>query len=91
MNKAIKASIEVRQPKLLYECPDYLIEEIPHNYRIIIKCALKKKEEWRGLDRDYYTHPEHGLEWAKEMADKEIKRWFQGGVSSYRAFGVKVA
>lgn len=78
--KMNELSVEARKPKLIYECFDYIIEEIPLNYRATIKCAMNPKEEWRGLDRDYYTHPEHGLKHAKEIVEYQIKLYFLSGV-----------
>ena len=76
----LKKAREAKKPKLLYECFDYIIEEIPHNYRATIKCAKKPEEMWRGIDRDTYTHPEHGLDLAKKTVEDMISCWFLSGV-----------
>ena len=70
-----------KEPKKIYECSDFIIEEIPHNYRATIKCACNPKEQWRGIDRDLYTHPEHGLEYCKEVAKEMVSKWFLSGVA----------
>ena len=82
-------AIKARQPEVLYECFDYIIEKIPHNYRATIKCAINPKEQWRGIDRDCYTHPEHGLDYAKEIVEHQVKRWFLSGVVAEQPEGLK--
>lgn len=89
--KIRKLSAEARKPKLLYKCFDYIIEEIPNNYRATIKCACNPKEQWRGIDRDYYTHPEHGLEHCKEVVNLQVKKWFLSGVIPEQPEGLKNA
>ena len=72
------AAVKARKPKLIYECFDYKIEQIPHNYRATIKCAYRDHQP-SSIDRDYYTHPEHGLEHCKEIVEYQIREHFQSG------------
>lgn len=75
--KTIKKAQEARKPKKIYECDDYLIEEIPLNYRATIKC--KRKEKWRGIGRKHYSHPEHGLDYAREIVENIVSIYFASG------------
>lgn len=77
--KNIQKAIEAKKPKVIYECEDYIIEQIPLNYRATIKCAISPKHSHRGLGRESYTHPEHGLSYAKEIVEYTIKEYFLSG------------
>jgi len=72
---------------IIYECFDYMVEEIPYNYRATIKCARKVREHHRKIDRDYYSSPEHGLEHIKELVEHQILLFFETGVSKEENIG----
>ena len=76
---------ESQKPKFIYECFDYIIEEIPLNFRATIKCARNPKEEWRRIDRDYYVHnddPREGnITDLKIIVEDVIKKYFLTGVA----------
>jgi len=73
MDKLTKAR-EARIPELVFKCREYIIEKIPLNYRITIK--LERKCERYGIERDWYSILEHGLEYAKEVASQAIELHF---------------
>lgn len=68
-----KKKEEEEMVKLLFKCKNYIIEEVFHNYRITIKCARKGAQ---GIDRDWYSILEFGIEGAHEMADYAIEEFF---------------
>ena len=74
-----------RQPKLIFDGPHYTITRIPLNYRIFIKYELKKKIPNNGIDRDCYSDPAKGLEYAKEMAEDIIDTYFVRDKGVYQA------
>ena len=80
MNKKdnLKKARIARKPKFIFECDDYKIEEIPLNYKIIIKCA--RKNMVAGRNRDLYSHEEYGLEEAHEVAKDTIEGYFKAGI-----------
>lgn len=78
-----------RKPKLIYKCYDYIIEEIPLNYRATIKCARKPKDLFRKISRRNYFHPEHGLDHAKEETEKTIQEFFISGKRDTLGKGLK--
>lgn len=65
---------ESRKAKIIFDSPRYRIEEIPLNLRIWIK--LPKKPGFKSIDRDLYTPIELGIEFAKELAEDNIKNYF---------------
>lgn len=78
-----------RKPIVIYQSNDYIIENIPDNLRATIKCAVNPKEIWRGIDREYYCHPEHGVEHLKEIVEDVIKHYFLSGVKPTIPKGLK--
>lgn len=91
MKKNLQKAQEARKPKLIYECFDYIIEEIPYNYRATVKCAVNPKYARRKIDRDCYTHPEHGLDWAKKQVEFHVSEWFLSGKVSKQPFDLKTS
>ena len=65
---------EKRQPRLLYDSPEYSIKKIPLNYQITIK--LPHHESHRSIDRRLYTSPSYGIEFAHEVANETIDKYF---------------
>ena len=51
---------------MLFESSKYSIQEIPYNYKIVIK--LPKNKHSRTINRDFYSLPEYGLDFAHEVA-----------------------
>ena len=82
---------EIRKPKVIFECNDYIIEQIPLNYRATIKCAVNHKHQHRGIGRESYTHPEHGLDYAKEIVEFTIREYFLSGMTPQPIMVNKVA
>lgn len=71
--KNTKAARDAKNPVILYEYKHYKIEEIPLNYKITIKSGKTGK---RHMERDFYTKPEFGLEYAKEVAREALEAHF---------------
>jgi hypothetical protein len=67
-----------RKPKLLFNGSRYMIEQIPLNFRIIIK--LPKQNKFKKMDNDFYTSLRFGLNLAHEEARLIIKRYFTDGI-----------
>ncbi len=74
--------------KLLFECKDYIIEKIKLNYRIIIKCA--KRNQQQGIERNWYSSDEFGIDEAHKMADYAIAEFFRKGVKPVNSFNLLV-
>lgn len=66
--------------KIIYKCKDFYIEEIPLNYKATITCALNPEHNFRKMGRHSYTHPEHGLDYAKEIVQATIDEYFMAGL-----------
>jgi len=66
--------------KTIYKCKDFYIEEIPLNYKATITCALNPEHYFRKMGRHSYTHPEHGLDYAKEIVKATIDEYFMTGL-----------
>jgi len=63
--------------KIVYECFDYIIEQIPLNYKATIKCARKDKS--KTIDREVYCHLEESIDNFKEIIEDQIKLYFISG------------
>lgn len=74
-----------KYPILLFESEDYSIEKIHLNYRINIKC--EKKNIRQGMERDWYSMDEFGLEGAHETANQTIDEFFNRGVKPKKPIG----
>ena len=83
----IKLSKERNKPKLLFTCNNYTIEKIPLNYRIMIKCAKRKKRQ--GIERDWYCSLEFGIEHAHNIADMAIDTFFIRDLPPEKCFKTK--
>ena len=75
---------EKQKPKLLFECADYIIEKIPLNYRITIKCAKRNKNQ--GIERDWFSVDDFGIESAHKVAKDAIEEFFKKGVVPVNPF-----
>lgn len=62
---------------LLFDSNKYSIKRVAGNYKIHIK--LPKKPKFR-MDRDCYSQPEFGLNYAHETADGMIIKYFIDGI-----------
>jgi len=69
---------------LLFKCKDYTIEKINLNYKILIKCA--KRNQSQGIERDWYSMEEFGIEEAHNMAKQAIADFFKKGVKPINPF-----
>ena len=89
MNKieALKLVREANTPKLLFKCKNYIIEKIPSNYRITIKCAKRNKNQ--GIERDWYSGEDYGLDEAHKVATEAITAFFRAGFSPVNPFNTK--
>ena len=86
MNKEIqKLAMEARKPKVVFDCSEYTISRIPHNYRIDIKPYCSPKRPQDKIDRDCYSDPENGLDHAKQVAEDVIDDYFVRDKGVYQA------
>lgn len=74
--QAIDAAKKARRVILIEENEMYRIEKIPLNYRITIKLPFKKEHEFRKLDREIYSDLDNGLNYAKELTNDSIEKWY---------------
>jgi len=80
----IKQTREKNKPELLFTCENYIIEKIPLNYRIMIKCAKRKKRQ--GIERDWYCSLDFGVEEAHTIADMTIDAFFTRDLPTEKCF-----
>ncbi len=74
---------EAKKPKIVFDCLEYTISKIPLNYRIDIKSYCSPKHPERGIDRDCYSDPDKGLDYAKQMAEETIDDYFVRDKGAY--------
>lgn len=84
MSKSLKLAREAKKPKIVFDCLEYTISKIPLNYRIDIKKYCSPKYPERGIDRDCYSDPKRGLEYAKQVANETIDDYFIRDKGVYR-------
>ena len=72
--ESLSKAVQARKPILLFRSKKYTIELIPLNYRIYV--FLPKRPKFKTIDRDSYSAPEFGIEYAHEVARNKINRYF---------------
>ena len=77
--KNTKNANKARQPKLIFDGPDYSISEIPRNYRIFIKFKLKKLVPNNAINREIYSGLDRSIKEVHEVAKDYIAEHFVTG------------
>ena len=92
MNEQTKQKIieanKKNKPVLLFKCKNYTIEKINLNYRVIIKCD--KKNQRQGIERDWYSNEDDGIEEAHRVAKNAIQEFFKKDIMPVNPFKVVV-
>jgi len=89
IKEKLRLARERLKPELLFTCKDYTIEKIHLNYRIIIKCA--KRNQNQGIERDWYSSDEFGIDEAHDVANEAIAEFFKKGVSPSQPVSLRKA
>jgi len=74
------------KPQTLFKCKNYTIEKIPLNYRITIKC--EKKNQHQGIERDWYSQDDFGIDEAHNVAKYAISEFFKKDIMPVNPFKV---
>ena len=79
--EAIKKGQDKRKPKLVFDCPEYSIHEIPLNYMIRVKLTRKVKDKTQKIiGEEFYSNLERGVEGAKGLAERSISEALEGSI-----------
>ena len=71
---ALKLGREKNKMIVVFTDKNYIIEKMPLNYKITIKCEKKRLRQH--IERDWYSDSDYGIGEAHEMAKYAITEFF---------------